>query len=94
MARLVTGLAISLTIPVHREWKIALIHMSVIWTPTNAVVQPSQVCTFYLSIKSLCLLISSLGLHTLQWNLSSGTPLFKGHLHSGDTKFGPRKAPT
>ena len=65
MARLVTGLAITLTIPVHREWKIALIHMIVIWTPTNAVVQPSQVCTFYLSIKSLCLLISSLGLHTL-----------------------------
>ena len=53
MARLVTGLATTLTIPVHREWKIARIHMIVIWTPTNAVVQPSQVCTFYLSIKSL-----------------------------------------
>ena len=65
MARLVTGLATTFTSPVHREWKIALIDLSVIWTPTNAVVQPSQVCTFYLSIKSLCLLISSLGLHTL-----------------------------
>ena len=42
-------------------------------------------CTFYLSIKSLCLLISSLGLHTLSWNFSFGTPLFKGHLYSGDT---------
>ena len=94
VARLVTELAITLTIPVHREWKNALIYMSVIWTPTNAVVQPSQVRTFYLSIKSLCLLISSLGLHTLQWNLSFGTPLFKGHLHSGETEFGPRKAPT
>ena len=94
MARLVTELAITLTIPVHREWKIALIYMSVNWTPTNAVVQPSQVRTFYLSIKSACLLISSLALHTLQWNLSFGKPLFKGHLHSGDTKFGHRKAPT
>ena len=27
----------------------------------------------------------------VQWNLSFGTPLFKGHLHSGDTKFGPGK---
>ena len=27
----------------------------------------------------------------LQWNLSFGTPLFKGHLHSGDAKFGPGK---
>ena len=25
------------------------------------------------------------------WNLSFGTPLFKGHLHSEDTKFGPGK---
>ena len=65
MARLLTGLATTLTIPVHREWKIALINMIVITAPTNAVVQPGQVCTFYLSIKSLCLLISSLGLHTL-----------------------------
>ena len=39
MARLVTELAITLTIPVHREWKNALIYMSVNWTPTNAVVQ-------------------------------------------------------
>ena len=87
VARMVTGLAISLTIPVQREWKIALINMSVNWTPTNAVVQWNriQVCTFYLSIKSLCLLISSLGLHTLPWNFSFGTPLFKRHLYSGDT---------
>ena len=41
MARLVTGLAITLTIPVHREWKIALINMIVITATTNAVVQPS-----------------------------------------------------
>ena len=28
----------------------------------------------------------------IQWNLSFGTPLLKGHLlHSGDTKFGPEK---
>ena len=25
----------------------------------------------------------------IQWNLSFGTPLFKGHLHLGDPKFGP-----
>ena len=92
MARLVTELAITLTIPVHREWKNVLIYMSVNWTPTNAVVQSSQVRTFYLSIKSLCLLISSLALHTLQWNLSFGTPLFKGHLHSGDKKMGSQKS--
>ena len=24
----------------------------------------------------------------IQWNLSFGTPLLKGHLYSGDTKFG------
>ena len=78
VARLVTVLAIILTIPVQREWKIALINMSVNLPATNAVVQPSQVCTFYLSIKSLCLLISSLGLHTLQWKLSFWTLLFKG----------------
>lgn len=24
----------------------------------------------------------------IQWNLSFGTPLFKGYLYSGDTKFG------
>ena len=30
----------------------------------------------------------------LQWNLSSETPLFKGHLLSGDTKFGPGKTLT
>ena len=29
--------------------------------------------------------------HYLQWNLSFGTPLFKGHLHSADTKFGCEK---
>ena len=29
----------------------------------------------------------------LQWNLSFGTPLFKGHLHSGDTKFGSGETP-
>ena len=89
MARMVTELAITFTIPVHRERKIALMNMSVNWTPTNAAVHwtRSQVCTFYLSIKSLCLQISSLGLHTLQWNLFFGTPLFKGHLYSGDTSF-------
>ena len=27
----------------------------------------------------------------IQWNLSFGTPLFKWHLHLGDTTFGPRK---
>ena len=27
----------------------------------------------------------------LQWNLFLGLLLFKGHLHSGDTKFGPPK---
>ena len=79
MAQLLTVLAIILKIPVQRDWKIALINTSGNLTPTNAVVQPSQVGTFYLSIKSLCLVISSLGLHTLQWNLSFGTPLFKGH---------------
>ena len=26
-----------------------------------------------------------------QWTLSFGTPLIKGHLHSGDTKFCPEK---
>ena len=89
MARLVTELAITFTTTVHREWKIALIYMSVNWTPTNAAVQRdlSQVRTFYLSIKSLCLQISSLGLHTLQWNLFFGTPLFKGHLYSGYTSI-------
>ena len=31
----------------------------------------------------------------IQWILSFGTPLFKGHLlHSGDTKFVPGKTPT
>ena len=25
----------------------------------------------------------------IQWNLSFETPLFKGHLHLGDPKFGP-----
>ena len=29
----------------------------------------------------------------LQWNLSFGTPLFKGHLHSWDTKFGSGETP-
>ena len=28
---------------------------------------------------------------TMQWQLSSGTPLFWGHLHSGDINFGPEK---
>ena len=27
----------------------------------------------------------------IQWNLPSRTPVYKGHLHSGDTKFGPGK---
>ena len=27
--------------------------------------------------------------HRFHWNLSFGTPLFKGHLHSGDKNFGP-----
>ena len=27
----------------------------------------------------------------LQWNLFFGTPPFKGHLYSGDAKFGPGK---
>ena len=27
----------------------------------------------------------------IRWNLSFGTPLFIGHLHSGYTKFGPGK---
>ena len=27
----------------------------------------------------------------LQWNLSFETPLFKGHLHTGDAKFSPGK---
>ena len=26
-----------------------------------------------------------------QWNFSFGTPLFKGHPHLGNTKFGPGK---
>ena len=30
----------------------------------------------------------------IQWNPSFGSPLFKGHIHSGDTKFGPRVTPT
>ena len=30
----------------------------------------------------------------IQYNLSFETPLFKGHLHSGDTKFGSWKTPT
>ena len=29
--------------------------------------------------------------YLIQWNLSFGTPLFKGQLHSGDSKFGPGK---
>ena len=29
----------------------------------------------------------------LQWNLPFGTPLFKGHPHSGDTKFGSGETP-
>ena len=47
VARMVTELAITFTIPVQREWKIALINMCVNWTPTNAAVQwtRSQVCT-------------------------------------------------
>ena len=27
----------------------------------------------------------------VQWNFSFGTPLFKGHPHLGNTKFGPGK---
>ena len=27
--------------------------------------------------------------HRFHWNLSFGTPLFKGHLHSGNKNFGP-----
>ena len=27
----------------------------------------------------------------MQWNFSFGTPLFKGHPHLGNTKFGPGK---
>ena len=30
-------------------------------------------------------------LHNLQWNLSFGTPLFKGHLHSWETTIWSRK---
>ena len=30
-------------------------------------------------------------LSRLQWKLSIRTPLFKGYLHSGDTKVGPKK---
>ena len=29
--------------------------------------------------------------YSVQWNLSFRTPLIKGHLHSGDTKFCPGK---
>ena len=28
---------------------------------------------------------------SIQWNFSFGTPLFKGHLHAGDTNFDPGK---
>ena len=31
------------------------------------------------------------GIIIIQMNLSFGTPLSKGHFHSGDTKFGPDK---
>ena len=32
---------------------------------------------------------TSVQTHRFHWNLSFGTPLFKGHLHSGDKNFGP-----
>ena len=91
VARIMKEFAITIEIPVHRECLNALIFFRVHCPPINAAVHwtlgKKKVRTFYLSIKSLCLQISSLGLHILQWNLFCGTPLFKGHLYSGDSSI-------
>ena len=48
-------------------------------------------------MKALCLIIIIIIIvvvvipFCVQRNLSFGTPLLKGHLHSGDTKFDPGK---
>ena len=80
VARMVTGLAITLTIPVQREWKIALMNIGVNWTLTNAAVQWNriQVCTFYLSIKSLS---------SNQFTRTSCGTSPLGHLFSRDTSI-------
>ena len=60
------------------------------------IIQTRWVLSYYtvlLMLKSWQLIANQIRklVSCIQWNLSFGTPLFKGQLHWGDIKFGPGK---